>query len=242
MRSVRDEILAGYGKADHDVKSDNTVVTDTDKSVERKITAALREKFPDVGIRGEEHGDSGDMDNYWLVDPIDGTENYVRGLPGITTIIALVEGGELTQSYIYDIVDDDLYWAVRGEGAFKDDTQINVVERELSRTLLTLSSNMPLRHPDVIRGLKDAGVKQMPILMGAGIKGCYVAGGKLDGILYLNHGGHEWDHRPIQLLACEAGAKFTELPLQVEGRWSYALTTPRIHDAVVKAVNQVLHD
>lgn len=240
MRGLREEIMAGYGQVDHEEKDDRTVVTEIDKAVEQKIVDALLAEFPDIGVYGEEHGKQGSEERYWLIDPIDGTESYVRGLPGVTTIIGLVEDGEVTQSYIYDPVEDVLYSAYKGQGAFADEEEIHVSKRPINRATIYVGSSTPLQRPEIMRAIKDAGVFYVGLFFGAGIKALYVATGKIEGNIYIEHGGHDWDHLPTRMLAEEAGAIFTELPND-QNKWSYAVLAPGINDTIIEAVQRELH-
>lgn len=212
LRSLRAEIMTAYGQVEHDVKEDLTVVTAIDKRVERKIIDALSVEFPDIGFLGEEHGQSGPSDIYWVIDPIDGTESYVRGLPGVTSMLGLVEDGVATQSYIYDPVSDVMYSAYKGSGAYADDEQIEVVNRPVGRSILAVSSAVPKYEPQLMQKLYDAGVFYIGQYFGSGLKAIYLASGKIDGVITFNKpgkGGGPWDYIPTRLLAEEAGANTT---------------------------------
>src|SRR3990167_2820873 len=77
----RTELMKHYGRAEYETKSDNSIVTHMDKEMELKLKQALAKMDKSVGFWGEEHGREGNKDDYWLIDPIDGTESYVRGIP-----------------------------------------------------------------------------------------------------------------------------------------------------------------
>ena len=94
MRARRDDILKSYGNAHIDMKSNHTVVTDLDKSLEKEIRKVLLDFDKSIGIEGEEYGIEGSRGTYWLVDPIDGTENFVRGLPFVRNMVTLIDNNK----------------------------------------------------------------------------------------------------------------------------------------------------
>lgn len=212
FRSLRSEIMTAYGQIEHAVKEDSTVVTAIDREVESKLIKALGAEFPDIGFLGEEHGQSGPTDKYWVIDPIDGTESYVRGLPGATSMLGLVEDGVATQAYIYDPVDDIMYSAYKDGGAYADDEQIRIVDRPVNRSIVAVSSAVPKHEPQLMRELYNAGVFYVGQYFGSGLKAVYLATGKVDGIITYNkpgRGGGPWDYIPSTLLIDEAGAEIT---------------------------------
>ena len=91
------EIALGYYRSGFDVtiKADQTPVTQADREAERAITGILGRRFPDHGFLGEEFGETGPTERRWIIDPIDGTKNFVRHIPVWAVLIALEEGGEV---------------------------------------------------------------------------------------------------------------------------------------------------
>jgi len=102
------------------LKADATPVTQADREAERAIVEILGRAFPEYGVLGEEFGGSGSTDVRWIVDPIDGTKNFVRGIPLWATLIALEERGEVTVGVVHNPARGDLYTARRGGGAWKN--------------------------------------------------------------------------------------------------------------------------
>lgn len=240
LRSLRGEIMAAYGQIGHELKEDNSVVTKIDKLVEKKIVDALLAEFSDIGVLGEEHGQQGSQESYWLIDPIDGTESYVRGLPGVTSMIGLVENGEITQCYIYDPVEDVMYSAYKGMGAYADDKKIAVVERPLQRSIVAVSSAMPYKKPELMKAMKEAGTFYISTYYGAGCKAVYLATGKVDGVVVHNSSGGMWDYAPTAFLMKEAGAVYTEFDgLGLESR-SYALLSPSIQNQLISVIKEAI--
>ncbi len=240
VRSLRGEIMAAYGQIDHDVKGDNSVVTEIDKQVEAKLIDALKKEFPDIGFVGEEHGQQGPTDRYWLIDPIDGTESYVRGLPGVTSMIGLVEDAEVTQAYIYDPVDDIMYTAFKGMGVYADDKKIGVANRQLERSIISVSSAMPYKNPELMKEIKSIGAYYIGTYYGAGCKAVYCATGKVDGVVVHNNSGGIWDYAPTAFMMREAGAIYTEFDGKGLESRSYACLSPAVNDLLLPAIKKEL--
>src|SRR5882672_4643328 len=111
-----------------DLKADRSPVTQADREAERAIVEILTRTFPEHGILGEEFGGRGSTDTRWIVDPIDGTRNFVRRIPLWATLIALEEHGEITVGVIHVPPTGDLYTARRGGGAFLNGERLRVSE------------------------------------------------------------------------------------------------------------------
>jgi histidinol-phosphatase len=112
-----------YGAADLQVetKPDLTPVTEADTAVERAIRIRLAASRPDDSVLGEEFGDTGGGPRRWILDPIDGTKNFVRGIPVWATLIALQEGDAVTVGVVSAPALHRRWWAAKGRGAFVDD-------------------------------------------------------------------------------------------------------------------------
>lgn len=124
LADVADSItLARYGAADLKVetKPDLTPVTEADTAVEQAIRERLAGTRPEDSVVGEEFGDSGEGVRRWIIDPIDGTMGYVRGLPGWATLLALQDGDELSVGVVSSPALRRRWWAARGAGAYVDD-------------------------------------------------------------------------------------------------------------------------
>src|SRR4030095_2439360 len=110
-----------------ETKADRTPVTKADRECETKITELLSVRFPAYGFLGEELGERpGTVNARWIVDPIDGTKNFIRGIPFFTTLIALEEEGEITAGVMHAPAISDLLYARKGQGAFANSRQVHV--------------------------------------------------------------------------------------------------------------------
>jgi len=109
-----------------ETKPDLTPVTEADRAVERALRKRIAEERPGDGVVGEEFGADGGGDARWILDPIDGTKNYLRGIPVFATLIAVERGGALTVGVVSAPALHRRWWAARGEGAFADGRPIRV--------------------------------------------------------------------------------------------------------------------
>lgn len=241
FRSLRPMIMTSYGKVDHIVKANSTPVTEIDTALETHMKNLLLEQFPGIGFHGEEHGRSGSTETYWLIDPLDGTENYIRGLPGVTCIIGLVKSDKIVESYIYDPVEDEFYYALKGRGAYLDGRRLQVLDRPLNRSFIVLSSGFDSGSA-LPPAIVDAGVYYVTKFLGAGIKAIYLASGKIDGIIIKSkRPGGEWDYAPTRFLAQEAGAVFTPFDGDRLDSKMYALLTPSVHEELISIIKETIH-
>jgi histidinol-phosphatase len=183
-------------------KADLTPVTETDRAVERKLRALLAEARPGDAVLGEEHGASGESTRRWLIDPIDGTRNFTRGIPVWATLIALEEGGHVRLGVVSAPALGRRWWAERGEGAFADGDAIHVSSIEhVEEAVLTFALDVPL--PEIAfrawhtRGFGDFWAHML------------VAEGVVDGAVD-SDGVSEWDIAAVQVVVEEAGGRFSD--------------------------------
>ena len=138
--------LAGFTSREFRVsrKADNSEVTEIDRNTETAITSVLRDAFPQFGIYGEEHGTSGptDAEFVWVIDPIDGTTNFVRGVPVWGSLIALVHNSVPILGVVSAPALSMRWWATAGEGAFFNGTRIYVSKvNELAEAHVSTTPN-----------------------------------------------------------------------------------------------------
>lgn len=204
------ELIKHYGQVESEAKGDSgdeagDIVTKLDRQTERFLSERFKAFDPTIGFRGEEFGVENEADITWLVDPIDGTSHFVRGLPFCTTMIALVENGRVVLSVINDFVRGETYWAVRGKGAFKDGKRIHVSDRPLNRAVLSFETKLdkPENIDIYLKVIKAAG--GVVSTVNCGFEFSMVASGKLDARITKDPYGYDWDYAPGSLLVEEAG-------------------------------------
>jgi histidinol-phosphatase len=145
--SAADQVsLAGFASREFSVsrKADNSEVTEIDRNTETAITSVLRDAFPQFGIYGEEHGTSGptDAEFVWVIDPIDGTTNFVRGVPVWGSLIALVHNDVPVLGVVSAPALGMRWWATAGEGAYFNGTRIYVSKvNDLSEAHMSTTPN-----------------------------------------------------------------------------------------------------
>ncbi len=204
-----------------DKKGHNDFVSEVDREAERLIIETIRDAYPTHAILAEESGayQIGESEYEWLIDPIDGTTNYLHGYPHYAVSIALVCKGQITLGVVYDPVRNDLFTAEKGGGAYLNDRRIRVGRRiQLSDALITtgfpcsdtsyLDTYLGM-FADMIR--KTAGVRREG---SAALDLCYVASGRADGFWELNL--KPWDIAAGALIVQEAGGIVTN-PVGEEG-------------------------
>jgi myo-inositol-1(or 4)-monophosphatase len=220
-------------------KTFNDFVSEVDRSAEQAIIDTIRGAYQDHGFLGEESGKSNsDADNIWIIDPLDGTTNFLHNFPQYCVSIALQQKGVLTQAVIYDPVRNDLFTATKGRGAFLNDKRIRVTNRTKLQASL-ISTGFPFRDftyldtylamlKDMIRnttGIRRPGSAALDL--------AYVAAGFTDGFFEINLS--TWDIAAGGLLVQEAGGMVGDF----EGNESW-LTTGNIVAANAKVFSQML--
>ena len=195
-------------------KAANDFVSEVDREAERVIISTLHEAYPGHAILAEESGASGASEYRWVIDPLDGTTNFLHGFPQYCVSIALEHRGIVTQGVIYDPVRNDLFTASRGRGAFLNETRIRVSKRMHMKSgligtgfpfkeLAHLESYMGMLR-DVMKG--SAGVRRAG---SAALDLAFVAAGRLDGFWQI--GLSRWDMAAGSLLITEAGGLVSDL-------------------------------
>lgn len=188
------------------------MVTFGDAEVQRRLVTALRAAAPEVGFVGEEGLDESEPGApTWVIDPIDGTHNFVRGYPSFCVSVGLAVADEVLLGVIYDAGEDAVYWAVRGGGAWRDAERLErgparAMSHALIGTNFTASSARSARDQAVFAELarRSAGVRSS----GAACRDfCHLAAGRSD--LFWQFGLKAWDVAAGILLVREAGGTFT---------------------------------
>lgn len=194
-------------------KGRHDFVTDVDKQAEKEILYILRKHYPNHAILTEETGfhPSKGVDiseGMWIIDPLDGTHNYLRGVPHFCVSIAFQEKNKIEHGVVYDPIRQELFTASRGRGA-----QLNQQRLRVSKTgsldQALISTGFPLRYPEQIDSYLMSFQKLLPQIanircMGsAALDLCYVAAGRLDG--YIQRSLHLWDIAAGILITQEAG-------------------------------------
>ena len=189
-------------------KARNDFVTEVDQQAEREIIAILRKAYPHHGILAEESGLTDGDEYQWIIDPLDGTTNFLHGFPQFAVSIALRHKGRLEHGVVYDPMRQELFTATRGAGATLNDRRIRVSKRPSLDGAL-LGTGFPFKeqhHLDAYLGMfralfpRTAGIRRPG---SAALDLSYVAAGRLDGFWEI--GLNIWDMAAGVLLIQEAG-------------------------------------
>jgi myo-inositol-1(or 4)-monophosphatase len=211
------DVLQVREKAAHDF------VSEVDREAEQVIISTLHEAYPGHAILAEESGGSGTSEYRWIIDPLDGTTNYLHGFPQYCVAIALEHRHVVTQAVIYDPTRNDLFTASRGRGAYLNETRIRVSKRTQTRLGL-VGTGFPfkeLAHMEPYMGMLRDIMKATSGVRRAGSAAldlAYVAAGRLDAFWEI--GLAPWDIAAGSLLITEAGGYVGDL----EGNEGYMLS------------------
>jgi myo-inositol-1(or 4)-monophosphatase len=205
-RAARDVELLSVTRKRH-----NDFVTEVDHAAERAVIEVLHRAYPDHAILAEESGASGgsqESEYTWIIDPLDGTTNFIHGFPQYAVSIALKHKNLITQGVIYDPTKNELFTASRGRGAYLNERRLRVSKRpQLAEALIgtgfpfrdlhSLDEYLAMFRELTVRtaGLRRAGAASLDI--------AYVAAGRLDG--FWEMGLSAWDMAAGALLVKEAG-------------------------------------
>jgi len=219
-----------------ETKADRSPVTEADRACERKIVEILRGEFPDYGFYAEEYGaESGRTAKRWIIDPIDGTKSFVRGIPFFATLIGLEEEGEVTMGVVHAPATGELLYATRGGGAYDEAgkrLRVSDVD-QLSTSIVSFGSLKIFRRGrwSALERLVESTARQRGY--GDYLGSVAVVRGWSEAMLELDV--KAWDLAPLKILAEEAGGRLTDF----SGRatiygGSAVVTNGRIHDQVLE--------
>jgi len=190
-------------------KGRNDYVSDADREAEREVINTVHKHYPDHAILAEESGPSGSSDTVWIIDPLDGTTNYLHGFPVFCVSIGVQISGRMEHAVVYDPMRQELFTATRGTGAQLDGRRIRVSGQKLLEHAL-IGTGFPFRQapqelPPYLKMFEKvvqntSGVRRPGA---AALDLCYVAAGRLDG--FWETGLATWDLAAGSLIIREAG-------------------------------------
>ncbi len=215
-------------------KSDGSPVTLADKETEQTIRRIISEHYPEHAFLGEEFGRSGESEYTWVIDPIDGTRHFVRGMNGWGCQVALLKGEELVVATAFLPLDGTVIAAEKGAGCFINDQRAEVSDRPLETAYIIVenltclfTSGVYERLPPLIKAADYVAGKPMRL----GFK--YFLEGKGDAII--TAGVKPWDILPWALMGREAGAKVTDIGGKeiTSKSTSLLMAHQELHDAIL---------
>jgi len=220
VRSVREAgrvILMYFNQLDrleYSSKGRNDYVSQADVEAERAVLDVLTRAYPDHGIIAEESGEREGSEYTWIIDPLDGTTNFLHGFPMFAVSVAVKRAGVLEHGVVYDPLHDEMFTASRGEGAQLNGKRIRVsTTRKLAPSLL--GTGFPFRDLGIIEPWMRSFQSLLPKTSGirragaAALDLAYVAAGRLDG--FWEFGLKPWDMAAGALLIREAGGLVSDV-------------------------------
>lgn len=236
-------ILKYYRRGDTgriEAKGENDYVTEVDKRVEADIIETIHRNHPDHAILAEESGTAGDSNTVWIIDPIDGTTNFIHGVPHFCVSIAVQVKGVVEHGVIYDPVKDELFIAERDAGATLDGRRLRVSQQSRLRHALLTTGFAYRRHGDIKTHMPTfnrllSACGDIRRSGSAALDLAYVAAGRFDG--YWEMGLSAWDLAAGKLLVEAAGGivsdPFGGDPLQ---SGSIVAAAPKLHPVLEKRI------
>ncbi len=191
-----------------DTKAQNDFVTEVDRLAEQEIIQTIRKSYPDHAILAEESGQQPGDEYEWIIDPLDGTTNFLHGFPQFAVSIAVRHRGRLEHAVVYDPMRQELFTASRGAGAQLDDRRIRVSRRKGLEGAL-IGTGFPFKQQQHLDVYMETFKALFPMTAGirrpgaAALDLAYVAAGRLDGFWEI--GLQPWDMAAGTLLIQEAG-------------------------------------
>ena len=224
-------------------KSENDYVSEVDQMAEQEIIRTIRKAYPDHAILAEESGQTeGDSEFEWIIDPLDGTTNFLHQFPQYSVSIGVRQKGRLEHAVVYDPLKDEIFSASRGAGARMNDRRLRVSQTKGLEGAL-LGTGFPFkdqRNLDVYLQMFKAMIQPTAGIRRAGSAAldlAYVAAGRLDGFweLHLN----PWDMAAGLLLIQEAGGMISDIKggHQIFETGHVIAANPKVFKAMVKALH-----
>ena len=220
-----------------ETKPDLSPVTEADREVERVLRSHVESARPGDAVVGEEYGVTGDSARQWVVDPIDGTKNYVRGVPVWATLIALRESGVTTVGVVSAPALRRRWWASRGKGAYADGRRISVSHvADLADAHFSYSSLTGWERRGVLDGFLDLTQRVWRTrAFGDFWSHVLVAEGAVD--VAAEPEVSLWDLAALQVIVEEAGGRFTDLSGRATPDGGSAVSSNGLlHDAVLNCL------
>lgn len=222
-------------------KGRNDFVTEVDRMVEAEIVQILRKAYPEHGILAEESGLSPGDDTVWVIDPLDGTTNFLHGFPQFAVSIAVEHRGQLMHAVIYDPMRQELFTASRGGGAQLDGRRIRVSKQTTLDGAL-VGTGFPYRantawldeYMAMLKAvmLRTAGIRRPGA---ASLDLAYVAAGRIDA--FWEFGLAPWDTAAGTLLLLEAGGRIGTLTGQPYTQGGHVVAaTPKVFDELIACI------
>ena len=246
-RSAGDILLRSAEKVTHltvESKGKNDFATEIDRLAEREIISIIKNAYPEHSILAEESGEHKGNEYQWIIDPLDGTTNFIHGFPQYAVSIALKHKGRLEVGVVYDPLRDELFTAKRGGGAMLNNRRIRVTNLTTMRGAL-IGTGFPFKVPQHLDAymemftLDSAGIRRAG---SAALDLAYLAAGRLDAFWEIEL--KEWDIAAGILLVKEAGGVATDFSFKDNYLESgnVIAASPRMHQLMYQLIEPHVTD
>ena len=208
-------------------KSQRDFVTNADLKVEKIIIDELQKARPNFSFISEERGlkKNKDTDHTWVIDPIDGTNNFLHGVPHFAISIALISFNEIISGLIFDPIKDEIFFAEKNKGAFLNNQRIKVSKKkDIDECLFAIGENLKIETDFLSR---KSGCAALDL--------AYVAAGRYDG--YFQKKLNLWDIASGMLLVQEAGGIINDINLNNHKNLNVVASSPNINDKFIKKIS-----
>ncbi|MDO8564775.1 MAG: inositol monophosphatase [bacterium] len=238
------EVVARYYETGvaREVKDDKSFVTRADKEAEEAIITEIKSQFPDHGFLGEESGKTMGASEYtWVIDPLDGTSNFVNGIPIFGVSVAVLQQGSPVAAAVYQPVGNTLYSAEKGKGTYWNGKPVRVSNGDAQHAMISFGPGKKEKERlNRIFSRVESYVKTKRYLGSAALELAFLARGGTEGFICL--GLNSWDYAAGVLIVEEAGGLITHLdgtPWKFGDGDSFIASNGKIHDKLVSLVASV---
>jgi myo-inositol-1(or 4)-monophosphatase len=237
-------LMALFEKKIHvEKKEDNSFVTEADKKAEKIIIEMIAKKYPSHSFYSEEEGKKDNKSDFcWYIDPLDGTHNYIYGLPFFAVSIALAKKGEVILGVIYVPYTKELFYAEKGNGAFLNKKRISVSKRMLEESMYFNASSFVHQGKNILKmlGIFIEKCKESRMIGSCAIELSYIAAGRAE--FKVMPRITAYDIAAGKIILEEAGGKMTGFdnrPVLVEnGPFGIIASNGKYHDKLIKIVGE----
>ena len=219
-------------------KADKTIVTEADLASEKIIIETIQKEFPDAKFLAEESGGQIHDDSFWIIDPIDGTRSFSRGIPTWNILIAYCQNKKVKIGVSYFPLLDGLLFAEAGKGTFYNDKQVHVSSvSPLEKAYIATGSPKYFENKQILLDLIDssASLRMHDLTFSSFL----IAQGKMDALV--DRYGKTWDCAPYKVIIEEAGGRMTRLDgseWELDGRDGSIITNGILHDEMLAIVKK----
>ncbi len=208
---AKEELLENFGCTKFEYKEDGSLVTPADLAMQNRLEKELKKQWPDYDILGEEMTEQEQLavieknETYWCIDPLDGTSNYAVGLPFFAVSIALIIDKKQAVGLIYDPVRDEMFTAIKGQGAFLNGEPILLSTKIITDNKPIVAEIDLKRLPKklAVRLVSERLFASQRNMGSSALDWCWMAAGRFD--IYLHGGQKLWDYAAGNLIFKEAG-------------------------------------